>query len=131
MTNDGMKYGVHAGRVASGLIILALGALMLLNRHSMWGFDAMRLFPGVVLILIGGVWLLWGDCRRDRASFSGFWLVLIGVWLIANQTHAFGIDFRHSWPLLLVGWGVVIVARELFGRREDPRPADTASPEPR
>jgi len=120
MTNDGMKYGVHAGRVASGLIVLTLGALMLIERHNAWRFDAMQFFPGMVLVLIGVVRLLWGDnqCRRGGASRGGFWLVFVGVWLIGSQSHLFGMTFRNSWPLLIVGWGVLIVVRELFGRDE-------------
>jgi hypothetical protein len=133
MTNDGMKYGVHGGRVASGLIILALGALMLLDRHDVFGLNTVRFFPGVVLILMGAVRLIWGDAprRRHRAGVGGIWLVFIGTWLIANQTHWYGLRFRNSWPILIVAWGVTIVARELFGSRDDTPAPDVAAPSER
>lgn len=133
MTNDGMKYGVHAGRVASGLIILALGALMLLDRHDAWGFNAMRVFPGLVLVLIGMVRLLAGDEQRarHRPRSGGVWLVLVGAWLIASQTHAFGLEFGNSWPILIVAWGVLIVVRELSGRHHDGPAPDASLPSER
>ena len=64
MTNDGTKYGVHAGRVASGLVVLALGALMLLDQHDVLGYQMMRFFPCIVLIILGGVRLLSPDGTR-------------------------------------------------------------------
>lgn len=132
MTNDGMKYGIHAGRVASGLIILALGALTLLDSHHAWHVHSLKFFPGVVLILIGAVRLLWGeDHRGHRAGFGGFWLVFIGVWLIANQSHAYGMNFRNSWPILIVAWGVLIVVKELFGSRDENTTPDATLPSER
>ena len=132
MTNEGVKYGIHGGRVASGMIILALGALMLLDTHNAWHFHVMRLFPGIVLILIGAARLLWGDnCRNGRAGYGGLWLVVIGVWLIANQSHAFGMSFRNSWPILIVAWGVLIVARELFGTHHEHTTPDASLPSER
>ena len=125
MTNDGMKYGIHAGRVASGLIVLALGALMLLDRHDVFGRDTMHFFPGVVLVVLGAVRLLWGDGmrRRRRAGFGGFWLVLVGAWLIANESHLLGLTYHDSWPILIIGVGVLIVLRELVGP-DGGRPTD-------
>ena len=112
------------------MIILALGALMLLDSHGGWPAHSIRFFPGIVLILIGTVRLLWGDdnCRGRRSSFGGFWLVFVGIWLIANQSHIYGMTFRHSWPILIVAWGVIIVARELFGHDDRNATPDVSLP---
>lgn len=128
-----MKYGIHAGRVASGLVILALGTLMLLDRHDVFGREAMRLFPGVVLIVLGAVRLVSGDCSRPgrRTGFGGFWLVFIGAWLIANESHLMGLSYRDSWPILIIGAGVLIVLRELVGPRGDSAPTDATPPSER
>ena len=125
-----MKYGIHAGRVASGLVILALGTLMLLDRHDVFGRDAMRLFPGVVLIVLGAVRLVSGDCSRHGrgTGFGGFWLVFIGAWLIANERHLMGLTYRDSWPILIIGAGVIIVLRELLGDRGDSPATDAGAP---
>jgi hypothetical protein len=121
MTNDGMKYGIHAGRVASGVVILALGALMLLDQHDVLGYQTMRFFPGVVLIILGAVRVLSGDCTRrgGRAGYGSFWLVFVGAWMIASESHVLGLTYHDSWPLLIIGAGVLIVIRELVGRNDD------------
>ena len=128
MTNDG-THGIHAGRVASGLVILALGALMLMDRHDVFHRDTMRFFPGVVLIVLGAVRLLWDDSPRrgKRGGYGGVWLVLVGGWLIVSESHVLGLTYHDSWPLLIIGAGVLIVVRELMGRGGDASASDSTS----
>jgi hypothetical protein len=121
--------GFHAGRIAGGLIILAFGILMMLDQQAVLGGDGMRFFPGAVLVLLGTVQLLGGggSCSRRgrrRSGFGGVWLIFVGAWLMANQGHLFGLTFHTSWPLLVIGVGVMMVMRELF---QGTRPADGPS----
>jgi hypothetical protein len=124
MANDGIRPGFHAGRIATGLVVLALGALMLLDRHGVFDRHNIRLFPGIVLIVLGVVRLLWGDAARRR-SFGGVWLVVIGGWLIVNESHLMGLTYEDSWPVLIVAAGVMIVAQGLFGGGGDKPSSDT------
>ena len=127
MANDGTKYGIHAGRVASGLVVLAMGALMLLDQHDVLSYRTMRFFPGLVLIILGGVRLLSSDGARrgGRSGYGGFWLVFVGAWLIASESHVAGLTYHNSWPLLVIGVGVLIVMRELLGRDDDRHTPDS------
>jgi hypothetical protein len=128
MTNDG-KYGIHAGRVASGLVVVALGALMLMDRHDVFDRDLMRFFPGLVLIVLGAVRLLSGESphRGRRAGYGGVWLVFVGAWLIVSESHVLGLTYHDSWPLLIIGAGVLIVLRELVGRGGGSSASDSTS----
>jgi hypothetical protein len=121
MNDNDNGEGFHPGRVAGGFIILALGATMLLDRNGMLGGHSMRYFGGVALIAIGAARLLgvWRCNRRGRGegTVSAVWLVFLGAWLIASQANLLGLTFQTSWPLLIIGVGIVIVARELLPDR--------------
>jgi hypothetical protein len=107
---------INTGRVTLGVVVLTLGALTLLERAEYFDFDAMRLFPGLVLVGMGLVRMVAGRHdpeahRGPNAIVHGLWLMTIGVWLILNLLHLFGLTFRTSWPLLLIAGGAFIVAR--------------------
>jgi hypothetical protein len=108
--------GVNAGRVTLGVIILTLGLLMLVNRAGYFDFNAMLLFPGVVLIAMGLVRMALAaqDPEAHRGPnpiVHGLWLMTVGTWLILNLLHLSGMTFQTSWPLLMIAGGAFIVAR--------------------
>lgn len=110
------RRGVDPGRVTLGVIILTLGLLMLLNRADYFDFNAMRLFPGVVLIGMGITRIALGRSVRDAHRgpspiVHGLWLMTVGTWLNLNMLQLFGLTFQTSWPLLLIAGGAFIVAR--------------------
>jgi hypothetical protein len=113
-------------------------------RHDWGGRDPLRgLFPGLILILLGGLLFL---VTRGTLSWGNWWqYFLIGLggiflldgalhYLIPNSRHhgagkfvpgiilmlvgaAFVIGFSEWWPLILVGVGVAILLGMLFRRR--------------
>jgi hypothetical protein len=94
-----------------------MGIIMLLDRTEILGGVAWQAFPGLILVLLGvtGVIGNWRLCDGHRGSpLSGIWLILVGAWLIVSATHAFGLTYRDSWPLLVVAAGAMIVVREVF-----------------
>ena len=50
-------------------------------------------------------------CTRGRRS--GAWLLLIGGWGLLNEYRIFGIHYGHSWPILVIGAGAMVVWRAL------------------
>lgn len=105
----------HTGQIGIGVVILVMGVLMLLDRTDLLSFDAGRLFPGLLLMALGLAQQAshWGHGRR-RNPLAGFWLIVIGAWLLINETHAFGLTGHTSWPLLVIAGGLLIVLRGVF-----------------
>ncbi len=114
----------HPGRVGGGAVLIAMGAVMLLDRTEMLGGRAWQAFPGAILITLGliGTVSNWRTCGgREGTPLSGLWMIFVGTWLIANALHVFGLTYQNSWPLLLVGLGTIIVLKELFPRQRRAR----------
>ena len=111
------------GPIVGGVLLLVLGGGMLLDTTGIADIRMGRLIAPLVLISIGVTSLLNGGiatdeeerqgrrrCRRND-PLGGLWLVGIGAWLMASQTHLFGLTFGTSWPLLVILTGVMIVIR--------------------
>jgi hypothetical protein len=124
---------LNSGRIVGGLIMLALGVLMLLDRADMLrGYDPGRLVPGVVLIIIGVAQLIRRSSARRRRYWhdtGGAWLVFIGAWLLVNELHVLGLAFDTSWPLLVIGIGVLMVLRGIFAPEHATGPGPGAGQE--
>jgi hypothetical protein len=121
--------GFRFGAVAGGLIVLVVGAAMLLDSTGTFDIRIGRLIGPLIMITIGATMLLnTGACGGDGADarpvrigrrrrhrrgsgFGGIWLIGIGSWMLVSQTHLFGLDFRNSWPLIVILAGVMIVIR--------------------
>ena len=54
---------------------------------------------------------------RVRSRRSGVWLIMVGFWGLISEFHLFGFTFATSWPLLVIGAGVLIVWRSLENGR--------------
>jgi hypothetical protein len=108
---------MHPGRIGGGAVLIAMGAVMLLDRSTILGPSAWQAFPGMILVMFGLVGMIgnWRRCDGHRGTpLSGLWLIFVGSWLIANGLHLYGLTYAHSWPLLVVGAGTIIVLKELF-----------------
>ena len=44
-----------------------------------------------------------------RGRRSAAWLLFIGAWGLLNEYRLFGLHYGHTWPLLLIGAGVLMV----------------------
>jgi hypothetical protein len=118
-------------------------------RHAQWGQPGKHLFGGVLLVVIGGIFLLgnmgivnphevfqfWpvifivmGVSRiiasgDDYGHSGGIFWILIGCFLLSGSVEAFRGIWRNIWPVLLIGLGGFLLSRSMmskYSRRPDP-----------
>src|SRR5215217_5506495 len=90
-----------------GLIVIAVGVLMTLDNLQL--VDAsryLRFWPAAVIVL--GVVKIWHSREGMGGSFGGFLFVVIGAWLLLEQTALVRVSFWDMWPALLVAFGVFL-----------------------
>jgi hypothetical protein len=91
-----------------GLIVIAVGVLMTLDNLEL--VDAsryLRFWPAALIVL--GVVKIWHSREGMGGSFGGFLFVVIGAWLLLEQTALVRISFWDMWPALLVAFGIFLV----------------------
>jgi hypothetical protein len=116
MTDTPAPRGRNTGQIVIGLIVLAMGAVLLVDRYLVPNVSLMRSWWPMILIVMGAARLATpptspeNRCSRRR---SGVWLIMIGLWALVSDSHLFGFSFATSWPLLVIGAGVIIVWRAL------------------
>jgi hypothetical protein len=111
---------ISQARVVFGLVVMLVGTVLLLDRLEWWGvrlpdWGTVPLWPWI-LVVLGLVRLSDSStdargCQRGRRS--GMWLLFVGGWGLLNEYRLFGIHYGHSWPILLIGAGVLIVWRSM------------------
>jgi hypothetical protein len=103
----------RADGLVGGLILIALGAVFLLGQQGLFGVAGIRDWWPLIVVAMGvGKMVSSGSGRRRR---GGIWLVFIGLWLLANTNHYYGLDWHNSWPIVLIGSGVMITVNALLG----------------
>jgi len=108
--------GARRGGIWFGVVLIALGALMLVGRYAPWGY-ILRLWP--LIIVIGGITQVLrphGDAAIKRIA-EGLGTIATGVVLLCNS---FGVipwsvwlNMLSLWPMLIVALGVELVGRGL------------------
>jgi len=91
-----------------GLIVIAVGVLMTLDNLQVVDAAAYLRFWPAALILLGLV-KIWHSREGMGGSFGGFLFVVIGAWLLLEQTALVHISFWDMWPALLVAFGIFLV----------------------
>lgn len=120
--NEITQKRVDTAALFSGLTLIAIGILFLLDRMHVVDFDwAIRHYWPVLVAALGVRSLL-----RGRI-WNGLWFLAIAAWLQISVLHLFGMTFGSSWPLLLIAYGfgmVVRAAADSAKRREARAPED-------
>lgn len=118
-----MDRAVSPSYVLFGFILMLLGLLMLADRLDWAGIHwNVPIWP-YLLLTLGGAKL--SDRRVDargrlRLNRGGGWLMFIGAWGLLTEYRLFGVDYRNSWPLLVIGLGALVVWQAV-----DPLTCDT------
>jgi hypothetical protein len=116
MSDTPAPRGRDTGQIVVGLIVVAMGAMLLVDRYLDPDLPLMRSWWPLILIVMGAARLVTGpSCQdgRPRSRRSGVWLIMVGLWGVVSDWHLFGFTFGTSWPLLVIGAGVMIVWRSL------------------
>ena len=106
----------HSGRVLIGLVVVAVGVLLLLRNLGVGDFSPWMYAPSL-LILLG----LWALVRSGLRRSIGPWvLVGVGVAVQLSVLDEVPTVVRGAiWPVFVIGVGVLlIVTRASFGGRE-------------
>lgn len=99
-----------------GVIVAGVGVLLTLDNLDVLDADYYLRFWPVALVAIGAV-KLWQSRDRQSGAFGGFALIMLGTWLILEQTESLRLGFRDIWPALLVMLGGFLVWQGLSGPR--------------
>jgi hypothetical protein len=122
--------GIQAGVIVGGAFLLVVGGTMYLERAGIGDVQVQRIIGPACLIIIGTLMLLDRRAfvvsklgkrqpdgteqvrvRRHGTVTGGLWLVGVGCWMLASQFELFGLDYRNSWPLLIILSGIIMLVR--------------------
>lgn len=103
-------------QVILGAFVIGMGLLFLLDNMNLFDYHRVISFWPAVFILMGVVKLL--DTTSPKGTISGVVLIGVGVVMILNRLGFLNVDWGSAWPLILIGFGVLVIARALAGRRE-------------
>jgi LiaF transmembrane domain len=93
-----------------GLVLILIGVMLALDRG--WVLGSVSFWP-FILLLIAAVKLIDPPLSPPgiRSRRAGAWLLLLGAWGVVNEFHVLGFDYDSSWPLLIIGIGLMMVWR--------------------
>lgn len=103
------------GHLMTGLVLIVVGIAFMVDRITILDVEG-RWWP-FILLAIGAVKFLAPSAsgRGTGSRRPGAWLLFIGCWGLVNEFHLFGLDYGTSWPLMIVGAGIMIVWRAFEG----------------
>jgi len=95
-----------------GIFLLLVGITLLLNNFNIWSFGPVWRFWPIIILVIGFVRLL--DAQVVEEYQKAVWMLFIGGWLLISELHIFGLSFRNSWPILLIGVGIGMLWKSFY-----------------
>ena len=99
--------GRNYSRFFFGLVLIGLGALFLLDNLDFIYIEHFGRYWPALFILFGLVKLLDGDAKSRPGNGLGW--IFLGTWFLVSINHIWGLSFRDSWPILIIGWGISIL----------------------
>lgn len=102
-------------QVVWGLVLIAVGAVFLLDRLGYLNIHEMWQYWPLLIVFIGLTRMIASPTPGEFTG--GLWLVFIGGWLFAVFDDSFDLSVRNSWPLLLIGGGIIMVIKPFLEKR--------------
>jgi hypothetical protein len=127
---NGHRQGRERGGLVAGLLLIAVGALLLLDRQGIHDFGEFWRFWPVFPLLIGVNAVVNNLWRKERGSlFFGTLMIVTGVLFLGLNFDWPGFSRRLIAPVLVIGVGLGFILDALFcraGRRDrDPNGGDS------
>ena len=107
-----------------GVALIMLGALLLVDRMAVMDLDVSYWPFFVIAFALIRLIDPPPSGRVPRSRRSGMWLLFIGGWGLVNEFHVYGLDYETSWPLMVVGAGLMLVWRSFEGPGACQRPQE-------
>ena len=106
--------GLRPGAIVGGGFLLVVGGTMFLERAGIADVSFARVIGPACLIVLGMLLLVGSPgmpVRRRRGLSGGLWLVGVGCWMLISHFQVLGLDYRTSWPLLVILSGIIMLVR--------------------
>jgi hypothetical protein len=103
--------------LTGGLVLIAIGAIFLLGELRLVdAYDLLRWWPMVLVVLGLGRVLSAESWARTK---SGLTLLLVGGWASLVTFRVWLFHWGNSWPILLIGFGLLAVYEAATGKSDD------------
>ena len=97
-----------------GVVLVVLGAVFLLDHLAIiHARDYWQYWPAFIA-LAGVITVV--RARRPSEVVEGLFQILVAFYLYASFEHLYGLNFRNSWPILVIGVGVSMVLKSLLDK---------------
>ena len=104
-----------ASQLAAGLLIAALGIVLILDNRGVLEAERLLRYWPAVLVAVGAI-KLWHAREGMGGSFAGLVFIAVGSWLLLEDAAWIQISFRDMWPALLVVIGLFVAWQALTAR---------------
>lgn len=105
-----MKKSGQEQRLILGIVILAIGVLMLVDKLNIFETRDILQFWPVIFIFLGASKLIRAQTTMDNVLGGGF--VLVGVILILNRLGITHFYMRDWWPLIIIFVGFMVIFKD-------------------
>jgi predicted membrane protein len=107
--------GQHPGRIFPGIVLLIIGAVFLLRNLGLFDISEVRMYWPVLLIVVGVAHAISMRHGVRTLVWSGALIVMGGLLLLQNFGYINGNVWEIIWPVWLIFLGVSFMFRGRFG----------------
>lgn len=94
-----------------GVVLIVIGGVFLLDELGLMRFGrVIGTWWPLILIALGVSKIVW-----EGRIGAGGWLFFIGSWLQAVELSLFGMTYGNSWPVVIIAAGAIMIVESLLG----------------
>ena len=100
------------GQFGVGIFLCFVGVALLLSKFDVWSVGPVWHYWPLIFIVIGIGKLL--DAQFGWEYRKAVWMLFMGCWFLISELHLFGFYYGNSWPILLIGIGIMILWKSMY-----------------